>query len=237
MWAKHLLTVSQQAGLSPDDAFSMNLGLTGIAFIGTCLSWVTLTFGGRRPFFIGGMAFMTCCLIAIGGVAFKADNNSGASWGQAVIILIHVFAYDFTVGPLTYCIVGETSATRLRSKTVGLARNAYNVTGVVAGILNVYMINATSWNWKGKAALFWAFFSLMCTLWAYFRLPEMKGRSYRELDVLFEKRIPARKFKETVVAEDEGDSTQAPADLDVGMAHEQARRASHAPATGMVDSA
>ena len=39
------------------------------------------------------------------------------------------------------CIVGEVSSTRLRSKTVGLARNGYNVVGIVAGVLNTYMMN------------------------------------------------------------------------------------------------
>lgn len=43
----------------------------------------------------------------------------------------------------------------------------------------------------------------MVLLWAFFRLPECKGRSYRELDVLFERKVPARKFKKTEVAEDE----------------------------------
>lgn len=38
-------------------------------------------------------------------------------------------------------------------------------------------------------------------VWAYFRLPECKGRTYRELDILFERRTSARKFKETVVLE------------------------------------
>lgn len=41
------------------------------------------------------------------------------------------------------------------------------------------------------------------TVWAFFRLPEMKGRSYRELDILFERRIGARKFKETVINEED----------------------------------
>lgn len=40
-------------------------------------------------------------------------------------------------------------------------------------------------------------------MWAYFRLPEMKGRSFRELDILFERGVPARKFKDTEVEETE----------------------------------
>jgi SP family general alpha glucoside:H+ symporter-like MFS transporter len=32
---------------------------------------------------------------------------------------------------------------------------------------------------------------------AYFFLPEMKGLSYREIDIKFKRKIPARKWKET----------------------------------------
>jgi SP family general alpha glucoside:H+ symporter-like MFS transporter len=39
----------------------------------------------------------------------------------------------------------------------------------------------------------------MCTLWAYFRLPETKDRSPAQLDKLFMQKVPARKFKQTVV--------------------------------------
>jgi SP family general alpha glucoside:H+ symporter-like MFS transporter len=34
---------------------------------------------------------------------------------------------------------------------------------------------------------------------AYFFLPEFKHRSYRELDILFNRRVPARQFKKTVI--------------------------------------
>jgi SP family general alpha glucoside:H+ symporter-like MFS transporter len=40
---------------------------------------------------------------------------------------------------------------------------------------------------------------LLCPLWAYFRLPETKGRTFRELDVLFENRVPAKQFASTAV--------------------------------------
>jgi len=34
---------------------------------------------------------------------------------------------------------------------------------------------------------------------AYFFLPEMKHRSYRELDILFARKVPAKKFKTTSI--------------------------------------
>ena len=36
-------------------------------------------------------------------------------------------------------------------------------------------------------------------MWVYFRLPEPKGRTYGELDILFEQRVSARKFATTNV--------------------------------------
>jgi SP family general alpha glucoside:H+ symporter-like MFS transporter len=34
---------------------------------------------------------------------------------------------------------------------------------------------------------------------AYFYVPEMKGRSYREIDILFNRHVPARKWKNTAI--------------------------------------
>ena len=61
------------------------------------------------------------------------------------------------------------------------------------------MLNPTSWHWGAKAGFFWAASGTMCAIWTYFRLPEPKGRSYAEMDILFEARISARKFGETSV--------------------------------------
>jgi SP family general alpha glucoside:H+ symporter-like MFS transporter len=40
---------------------------------------------------------------------------------------------------------------------------------------------------------------MLSIIWAYFRQPEMRGRTYGELDTLFEQRVSARKFRTTVV--------------------------------------
>jgi SP family general alpha glucoside:H+ symporter-like MFS transporter len=141
--------------------------------------------------------------IIIGAITGPASRSSGAQWAQASLLMLWVFGFDITLGPMAYAIVGETPSTRLRAKTVGLARNAYNVLNIIAGILSTYMLNPTAWNWKGRAAFFWAGSAFLTLVWAYFRLPECRGRSYRQLDILFERRISARKFSETEVHEED----------------------------------
>lgn len=40
-------------------------------------------------------------------------------------------------------------------------------------------------------------------MWAFFRLPEMKGRTFEDLDILFALKVPARHFSEHVITEEE----------------------------------
>jgi len=61
------------------------------------------------------------------------------------------------------------------------------------------MLNPTAGNWKGKIGFFWGGFCVLCLIWTYYRLPELKGRTYEELDLLFLKRVSARRFKSTFV--------------------------------------
>lgn len=80
-----------------------------------------------------------------------------------------------------------------------LARNTYQVVNIISGVLVPYQINPTAWGWKGKTGFFWAGTSALVALWAYFRLPEPRGRTYEELDILFAKKISARQFSKTEV--------------------------------------
>lgn len=49
---------------------------------------------------------------------------------------------------------------------------------------------------SAKAGFFWAGCTALCLLWAFFRLPESKNFTYAELDLLYERKVPARKFKQ-----------------------------------------
>lgn len=60
-------------------------------------------------------------------------------------------------------------------------------------------MNPTAWNASGKTGFFWGITALLTLLWAYFRLPEAQGRTYEELDILFARKVSARKFSSTHV--------------------------------------
>lgn len=189
----------QNAGLPNDPAFDMSLGQFALGGIGTILSWFAMSWFGRRTLYVVGLALMFILLLIIGFIGIAPSGNIGAAWAIGSMLLVYTFIYDLTVGPVCYSLVAEIPSTRLKAKAIVLARNFYNIAGIINNVITPRMINPTAWNWGAKAGFFWAGLCFMCLAWTYFRLPEPKGRTYGELDVLFERKIPARKFKHTKV--------------------------------------
>ena len=66
-------------------------------------------------------------------------------------------------------------------------------------VLQAYTVNPTEWNLKGKTGFLWGSTGLCVFIWSFFRLPEVKGRTYEELDILFTNRVSARWFARTHV--------------------------------------
>ncbi|KAK9322270.1 general substrate transporter [Lipomyces orientalis] len=189
----------EQAGLATTQSFNFTLIQYGLGAFGTMFSWIAMTYCGRRTLYLTGMGIMFVLLVIIGGLSFVPSSNTGGSWAIGSMLLIFTLVYDCTVGPVCYSLVAEIPSTRLRSKSIVLARNTYNVGCIVNNIITPYMLNPTAWNWKAKTAFFWAGVNGVLIVWTFFRLPEPKGLAYSELDVLFERKISARKFRTTAV--------------------------------------
>lgn len=188
----------KSAGLNNSQAFNLGIGQYAIGVVGTIGSWFLMARAGRRTLYLRGLILLFAILITIGflGIAHPSHN---VSWAVGSMILIYTFIYDFTIGPVCYSLVAEIPSTRLKAKTIVLARNFYNIAGIVTNVITPRMLNPTAWNWGPKAGFFWAGICFLMLLWTYWRLPEPKGKTYGELDVLFERGVGARRFGEVDV--------------------------------------
>ncbi|KAF7587097.1 hypothetical protein BBP40_007716 [Aspergillus hancockii] len=187
------------AGLPRSSSFNMSLAQYALGAVGTILSWFLMACAGRRTLYLYGTMCLCGLLVIIGFVSLAPRSNNSADWAIAVLFSIFIFFYDLTVGPVCYSLVTELSSTRLRGKSVVLARNLYNIGGIVVNILINYQLTPTAWNWGAKSTLFWGGSCCCCAGWIFFRLPEPKGRTYGELDILFAQGVSARKFSSTPV--------------------------------------
>lgn len=185
----------EQVGLPTKTTYNLNVGGTGMALFGTLISWfLIMPYFGRRTIYLSGMFAMTIVLFAIGLLNIGTSEKS-IGLTQAILTLVWTFVFQLSVGQLGWAIPAEMGSTRLRQKTICLARNSYYIVSVISQILQPYFMNPTEWNLKGYTGFFWGATALLTGIWAFFRLPETKGRSYEDLDILFANRVPARKFK------------------------------------------
>lgn len=105
----------------------MNIGQYALGLVGTVTSWFLMGRFGRRGLYFWGLCALFCFLMVIGGLGVISRSNAGASWALGAVLLVYTYVYNCTVGPICYAIVSEVSSTRLKIKTVVLARNIYNI--------------------------------------------------------------------------------------------------------------
>ncbi|KAL9945683.1 hypothetical protein D7B24_005038 [Verticillium nonalfalfae] len=188
-----------QMGLGTSTTYSLALGGTGLAFIGCLINWfVLMPRLGRRTIYVWGMAGM-CSVLLLIGILNVWTSKESVAMAQACLTMLWTFIFQLSAGQLGWALPAEVGSTRLRQKTICLARDSSNIMGTIGGVLQQYFMNPQAWNLKGYTGFFWAGTCFGVFVWSYFRLPETWNRSYHELDVLFAKRVPARKFASTVV--------------------------------------
>ncbi|KIL84663.1 hypothetical protein FAVG1_12190 [Fusarium avenaceum] len=188
-----------QVGLGTSTTYSLALGGTGLAFFGCLVNWFFLMPNfGRRTIYIWGMGGM-CSVLMIIGILNAWTHIHAVAMSQACLTLLWTFIFQLSAGQLGWALPAEMGSTRLRQKTICLARDASNITGTVGGVLQQYFMNPQAWNLKGYTGFVWGGTCFGMFVWSYFRLPETWNRSYHELDVLFAQRVPARKFASTTV--------------------------------------
>ncbi|OJZ91735.1 hypothetical protein ASPFODRAFT_66277 [Aspergillus luchuensis CBS 106.47] len=191
----------EQAGLSTDNAYAFAMGQYGINMVGVFGAWFLMSIGlGRRTLYLYGLCGLCVMLFVMGFLGLvPKEHKSQAALATGSMMIVWALFYQLTVGTVAYSLVAELSTRRLQIKTVVLGRNLYNIVAIVCGVLTPYMLNPGAWNWGNYAGFFWGGICFLCIVYTFFRVPEPNGRSFAELDLLFERGVSARKFAQTQV--------------------------------------
>ncbi|KAL7423283.1 hypothetical protein Q5752_002583 [Cryptotrichosporon argae] len=195
--AMYVLTDRLKKAIRTDTSFwdclkGTNLRRTEIACLGfaaQCLSGESFAYGSTNFFTQAGFSLSNAYKPNFGALAVAFVGTVGswllmaAVWTQAALIIIWLSFYSLTLGPQSFGLAAEVSATRLVSQTISFARLTYQVASLLT--------NSTAFVWFGT--------SVLTIAWCALRMPETKGITYTELDILFEKRTPAWRFRKARV--------------------------------------
>jgi sugar porter (SP) family MFS transporter len=185
------------AGLETAQAFNMGIGFMAIGWVSVLLSWYLMQKFGRRTLFSVGLTTLMVLMFLVG--ILDLVPTTGATWAKSSLLLVWNSVYNWSVGPVAFAIFCEVSATKVRSKTVAVATAIQALFGIIMTVAIPYLINPDAANLGGKLGFFFGALSIPCLVWCYFRVPEMKGRTYEELDLMFERKVPTKAFKNHVI--------------------------------------
>lgn len=151
---------------------------------------------GRRTLLLIGSTTGAICMAIMGAVATVSATPTGSLANLMVAALfIWVAFFANTWSPIPWTVAAEVSSGPLREMTLALASWSGFGVGLIVTFIVPYIQNAEYANLGGKIAFIWMGFSIISGFYAFFMVPELKGRSLEELDYMFEARIGTLKFK------------------------------------------
>ncbi|KAF1961132.1 general substrate transporter [Byssothecium circinans] len=190
----------QSVGMSPTNAFNYNMGIQSVNIVATAVAISLMGRVGRRVFYFYGSAGIGLCMLIVGILGFTLKGNNLAVSVAVFLVLVQII-FKVSLGPTTYVVVAETSSSRVRAQTIVLGRAIYIVGQIIVQQLNPRFLNkgGDAWGLGAKTGIFYFSLCFVWAVWIWFCLPETKNRSFGDLDYLFQKKVPARKFQTTAI--------------------------------------
>lgn len=178
---------------------------------------------GRRPLMIGGAILLSLCMFVLAGLTGFHGSDPGAQKGALACLFIWQFVQaiswaSWCVNPVffylntntnflsnkiadheisiysVWIVCAEVPTLAVREKTVTVATFSGFSTSVLITFVSPFIQDTGYGNLQGKIAFVWGAGSIIAATWAFFVLPELKGRTLEELDELFQKRVNVFEF-------------------------------------------
>jgi SP family sugar:H+ symporter-like MFS transporter len=177
---------------------SFQLGLIGSCAGLVCTIFTSLVVDGfgRRPILLAGGSLMAIVLFIFGGIGTIGDPSDAEKHLMVACNILFGCFYGLSWAPLSYVVLGEVAATRVKEKTNNLAVCISVITTFVISFTIPYLLNAPYANLGAKVGFIYGSTTVLSVVCAYLFIPEMKGLSLEQINVLFRDGVPTRRFKE-----------------------------------------
>lgn len=171
----------------------------GLLLVGLLVAAFTVDKIGRRPLLIGTMFVQAAMNFGIGAIGTQSAKNAfqlNTTQSNAIIALscIWMAVYSMGVAPLGYAYASDTSTAVLRAKTTAYANAIVSCFALLFSYCTPLMLSAQDANWGGQVGYFYGCLAAINVVLFYFTIPETRGRSFIELDEMFDNRVATRKF-------------------------------------------
>ena len=169
--------------------YEMSLILAGVLnivqLIAVAICFVIIDKVGRRPLAIWGAVGMctvyifASILVGIYGNDWPANPKAGNA--TLFFVFLYMIVYGVSYSPLAWALPSEVFSNATRAKGVALSTATVWLCNFIIGVIVPPMLQSAGFG----TYVFFAFWCGLAIFWAYFFVPETKGRSLEEMDQVF----------------------------------------------------
>ncbi|CAG7918297.1 unnamed protein product [Penicillium olsonii] len=179
-------TIFAQLGL---DGNTTSLLATGVYGIVNCLSTLPALFFidkvGRRPLLMAGATGTCISLVIVGGIlggygSALVDNKS-AGWVGIAFIYIYDINFSYSFAPIGWVLPSEIFNLSIRSKAISITTSATWMCNFIIGLVTPDMLESITWG----TYIFFAAFCLLALAFTIFCVPETRGKTLEDMDLIF----------------------------------------------------
>ena len=173
-------TIFKFAGLSSASvAILANVGVGVVNVVLTVVAMQLIDRVGRRPLLLVSLAGMALGLFVL-GLAFSLPQLSGSlGWIAVASLMVYVGSFAVGLGPVFWLILSEIYPLRIRGRAMSVGTVANWSANLIVALSFLTLTQVL-----GKPTTFWLYgiVSVGSWLFAFFLVPETKGRSLEEIE-------------------------------------------------------
>ncbi|KAJ0336559.1 hypothetical protein COL922a_007836 [Colletotrichum nupharicola] len=187
VWVKSLGT------LNP---FEVTLGSSALTSGMIILCFFLTDRVGRRKILLLGSFIQAAALFTMAGLGVHTPIPTSYKSGMVGMLLLFGSGFGLGWGPLTYVVVTEIPALRLRDRSQRASSLVNIFMNFLVNFTLPYLLNKPYAGLQSKVGFIFGSIAVCSALFVFLGVPECKGRSLEEIDRMFHEGVPVRRFAE-----------------------------------------
>jgi sugar porter (SP) family MFS transporter len=160
---------------------TVGVGVVNVAM--TIIAMFLVDRAGRRPLLLVGIAGMTVTLGAL-GLSFRYPSGQLA-WIAVICLMGYVASFAISLGPIFWLLIAEIYPLKIRGLAEGTAATFNWASNLIVSLTFLTFVEKLG---ASSTFLLYAFASVASWLFAYYFVPETKGRTLEQIEAFWRAR-------------------------------------------------
>jgi len=175
--------ILQAAGFNSASGAILATAGVGVVNVGmTIIAMFLVDRAGRRPLLLIGIAGMIVTLGML-GLSFRISNQSvQLAWIAVICLMGYVASFAISLGPIFWLMIAEIYPLKIRGLAEGMAATFNWGSNLLVSLTFLTLVEKLG---ASSTFLLYAFASVASWLFAYYLVPETKGRTLEEIEAFW----------------------------------------------------